>query len=111
MEAPDLFFLRKRQRVAASSDQGPAICARRALVEGRGCSRIVVLQQIQHFGSRIMTIAAHHDLDPRPVAPDPGDARRGTCAISSPEGLFPGRSSDSTDLPEPASKICMGWKQ
>src|ERR1700704_6176213 len=33
------------------------------------------------------------------------------CATSLPEGRLPGRISDSTGLPEVASKILIGWKQ
>ena len=36
---------------------------------------------------------------------------RRTFATSSPEGRLPGRSSDSTGLPERPSKMWIGWKQ
>jgi hypothetical protein len=69
----------------------------------------LLFQQVYHFRRREVTVAAHHDLDRRPVAMDATDDV--TQSISSPDGRLPGRSSDSTGRPVVASKILIGWKQ
>ena len=64
----------------------------------------LLFQQVHHFRRREVTVAAHHDLDRRPVAMDATDDV----------------TQDSLDLlarwpltgrPVVASKILIGWKQ
>ncbi len=69
-------------------------------------------QEFHDLRRAVMTIAAHADLDPRPVVPDAADD-----VFQNPGRLFSGgplagaQERERTGLPVAASKIWMGWKQ